>query len=107
MDTTHLDKAHPNEKIYIKVALALAVVTAIEIVISYMGLADWLTILSLLVLSAIKFVAVVGYFMHLKFDNPMLRKPFIGGLILALIVYAIVLFMFVLHDNGGGGGVGA
>ena len=107
MDTTHLDKAHPKEKVYIKVARWLAVVTAIEIVISYMGLADWITIVALLALSAVKFIAVVGYFMHLKFDNPMLRKPFIGGLILALIVYAAVLLMFVLHDGGGGGGVGA
>jgi cytochrome c oxidase subunit 4 len=99
MDTSHLDHPHPNERIYVKVALWLALITAAEIAVSYMDLADWITILTLLVLSLIKFVAVVGYFMHLKFDNPTLRKPFVGGLILALIVYAVVLFMFTLHSN--------
>lgn len=99
MDTAHLEKEHPKEKIYIKVALWLAVVTAVEIAISYISLADWLTIVSLIVLSLVKFTAVVGYFMHLKFDNPMLRKPFIGGLILAIAVYLAMMLMFVLHDN--------
>lgn len=94
---THTEH-HPSEKVYIKVALWLALVTSVEIVISYLDLADWLTVLLLLVLSAVKFGAVVAYFMHLKFDDKLLRKPFIGGLILAASVYTIVLLAFVLHD---------
>ena len=37
----------------------------------------------------IKFATVAGYFMHLKYDNPIFRRVFIFGLILAVIVYAI------------------
>jgi hypothetical protein len=37
--------------------------------------------------------------MHLKFDNPALRKPFITGIILAGCLYTIVLLAFTLHSN--------
>ncbi|HEX9775271.1 MAG TPA: cytochrome C oxidase subunit IV family protein [Actinomycetota bacterium] len=100
MDAHQVDQAHPKEKLYVKVALWLALVTGIEIFISYAGLPDWITILSLVALSLIKFLAVVGYFMHLKFDARLLRKPFVGGLLLAITIYAIVLLAFTLHDGG-------
>ena len=102
MTTAH-EKAHPSDKQYVKVAVFLAVITAIEIAISYMGLVDWLTIMLLLGLAVVKFVGVVAYFMHLKFDNPALRKPFVAGIILAGAVYTIVLLAFTLHSTGGGG----
>ncbi len=101
MTTSHHEKAHPTERVYIKVALWLALVTGIEIYLSYAGLDDWLTVVLLVALSLVKFVAVVGYFMHLKFDNPMLRKPFIVGLLLAITVYTIVLLSLLLHSTGG------
>jgi len=90
---------HPKEKVYVKVALWLGAITAGEIAISYIKMPDPAKIAALLVLSIIKFAAVVGYFMHLKFDNPALRKPFITGIILAGSVYTIVLLAFTLHSN--------
>ena len=96
MDTSH---AHPTEKFYIKVAAWLALITAVEIAVSYESLADWLAIPILLVLAVIKFAAVVAHFMHLKYDAKMLRKPFVGGLLLAIAVYTAVLLAFTLHSN--------
>ena len=93
------EHAHPNEKIYIKVALWLGAITAAEIAISYIKMPDPAKIVALVGLSVIKFAAVVGYFMHLKFDNPTLRKPFITGIILAGSLYTIVLLAFTLHSN--------
>ena len=98
-ETSHVSHAHPGEAVYIKVALFLAAVTAFEIAVSYLKWAEWVTIVMLIVLSVIKFVAVVGYFMHLKFDNRALRKPFITGLVLAIAIYTIVLLAFTLHSN--------
>ena len=98
--TAHLEHAHPKEKVYIKVALWLGLITGIEIVISYIDMPSAPKIASLLVLSVIKFTAVVAFFMHLKFDNPVLRRPFIGGLVLAGVVYTIVLLAFTLHSRG-------
>lgn len=95
------EQAHPNNALYVKVAAFLAVITAVEVAISYMDLAAWITIASLLALSVVKFVAVVGWFMHLKFDNPLLRKPFITGMVIALLIYTVVLLNMLLHSTGG------
>lgn len=78
--------AHPSDAFYIKVALALAVVTGIEIALYYKNLGA-ANNYALLFLSAIKFVAVVAFFMHLKFDNRVLRRLFVAGFILACFVY--------------------
>jgi cytochrome c oxidase subunit 4 len=90
---------HPKEKVYVKVALWLGAITAGEIAISYVKMPDPVKIAALLILSTIKFTVVVGYFMHLKFDNPTLRKPFITGIVLAGCLYTIVLLAFTLHSN--------
>ena len=88
---------HPGDLQYILIALALAVLTAIEVAIYYLKSND-LTIAVLLVLMACKFVIVVGFFMHLRFDSPVLRRLFTGGLLLAVTVYFIFFFMFgVFH----------
>jgi hypothetical protein len=34
---------------------------------------------------------VAAFFMHLKFDSPMLRRVFITGIILAGVVYTVAL----------------
>jgi cytochrome c oxidase subunit 4 len=84
---------HPSDAFYIKVALALAGITAIEVLLYYKDLGS-ANNYALLVLSAIKFVAVVAFFMHLKFDNRVLRRLFVGGFILACFVY--IAYMLTL-----------
>ena len=44
--------------------------------------------------TSIKFMIVASFFMHLKFDNKILRRLFITGITLALFCYLIVLLMF-------------
>jgi cytochrome c oxidase subunit IV len=84
---------HPGEAIYIKVALFLGVLTAIEVALSYVkiGGSQVVTNGSLLLLAVIKFATVAAYFMHLKFDNPILRRLFVTGLITAILVYMAYL----------------
>jgi cytochrome c oxidase subunit 4 len=48
----------------------------------------------LLILSIAKFAAVVGYFMHLKFDKRIFQFMFVGGLVLSLGVFLAMLAMF-------------
>ena len=47
----------------------------------------------LLILSLAKFVMVVGFFMHLKYDNRLYRFMFAAGLVVTLGVYLAVLAM--------------
>jgi cytochrome c oxidase subunit 4 len=87
--------AHPSDWTYIKVAIFLAVITAIEVGLFYRNLGSETTNnFALLVLSGIKFVAVVAMFMHLRFDNKILRRFFITGFVLACLVY--VAYMMTL-----------
>jgi len=39
----------------------------------------------------LKFVIVVGWYMHLRFERPMLNRFFAAGFILALGLYGVVL----------------
>ncbi len=86
---------HPAEGTYIRIAIALAAVTLLEVVIYYIDALGSILVPALIILSAIKFVTVVGYFMHLKFDDRRLAGIFSGGLIVALVVF---LGLYVLQN---------
>jgi hypothetical protein len=49
----------------------------------------------------VKFVTVVSYFMHLKFDNKLFTYLFYSGLILAICVYCgfLATFKFFLQKG--------
>lgn len=83
--------AHPTEAKYVKVALVLAVLTGVEIGLYYTKFSEAATNVALILLAAVKFVMVVAYFMHLKFDNKLLRRLFITGFVLAASVYVVYL----------------
>lgn len=96
-DTAHDDAhaEHWSDFQYVKLAILLAVVTAVEVLLSYikddMG---GFFLPTLLILMAFKFMAVVLYFMHLKFDNRLFSIMFYLGLGLAISVYLAALFTF-------------
>jgi hypothetical protein len=54
-------------------------------------MAEALMVSFLMVLAFMKFVMVGAFFMHLKFDSPMLRRLFIAGILLAAVIYTVVL----------------
>ena len=88
----------PNS-FYIKVAVALAVITAVEVGLYYLDIGK-LYLPTLLVLMAIKFGTVVSLFMHLRFDNKIFSWLFYSGLFLAVFVYIAALLTFRFFDGG-------
>ena len=72
---------------YIKVALLLAVLTAAEVLIYFVETGP-VEVPLLLILMVLKFEIVVAYFMHLRFDSKLFTWMFVGGLVLAIAVYA-------------------
>ncbi|HEX2850707.1 MAG TPA: cytochrome C oxidase subunit IV family protein [Acidimicrobiales bacterium] len=83
---------HPSDFTYFKVFLILFAITAVEVLLYYKSIPGVnINNTALGVLAIAKFVIVVGYFMHLKFDNRILRRLFAGGLGLALLVYIAYL----------------
>ena len=89
----HEDHAgHPSEATYVKIALILAAVTAVEVGLYYYSFSsEAANNAVLMVLAAAKFIIVAAYFMHLKFDNKILRRLFITGFVLATFCYIAYL----------------
>ncbi len=87
------ESRHPTLKQYVWIAIFLFVVTLVEFVIilpeDFRG-QGW-TIAPLALLSAIKFAAVIFFYMHLKFDSRLLTWVFLGGLALGFaVVFALI-----------------
>jgi cytochrome c oxidase subunit 4 len=85
---------HPTPALYWKIAVLLAVLTAVEVAIYYidqeLGLGA-INALVLVVLALAKFVIVIGFYMHLRYERPLLSRFFGGGFVLAIGLYLIVL----------------
>ena len=79
---------------YFKVAMALSVITAIEVAIFYVEDLGHGIIPILVILSAGKFALVAMFYMHLKYDAKLFSGFFIGGLILATTVGIALLGLF-------------
>jgi len=85
------EHTHPSPAKYVGIAILLAVITALEVALYYITMPEALVVVLLLILATMKFALVAGFFMHLKFDSPMLRRVFITGLALAGVVYFVAL----------------
>ena len=74
---------HASIGTYVKVAVILTVVTALEFSVIYIRALTPILVPLLLVLSAGKFALVVLFFMHLRYDSRALSILFAGPLLLA------------------------
>ena len=95
----HHDGAHPTERQYWIIFVVLAVLTAVEVAWSYMGLSGVALVVPLIIMMVVKFFLVAGAFMHLYFDLKILNGrlftwAFAGAMILAMGVYAVVFAAF-------------
>src|SRR3954470_21487204 len=86
---------HPTWREYKWVALILTLITVVEVAIYYTSFKNSpLFVPVLLILSAVKFVIVVMFYMHLKYDHKLFRALFTGPLIIAMSTLMALLFLF-------------
>jgi cytochrome c oxidase subunit 4 len=86
---------HWSDLKYVQLAIALAIVTAIEVALSYMVDDLGKAFLPLLlILMLVKFFAVVLFFMHLHFDSKLFSLMFYMGIGFAITVYVGALMTF-------------
>lgn len=94
VDAHHGDDHGPSDRFFVMVAVALAIMTLVEVLATEVGIpAPWTTVF-LLVLMVIKFLTVTSLFMHLKWDNKLFSLLFYTGLVLSVGVYVVALACF-------------
>jgi len=92
---------HASVATYVRVAMILTVVTALEVGVIYIRFLTPIVVPLLLVMATAKFVLVVMFFMHLRYDPRSLSAVFVGPLIIAtllgLALIALVGTLLTLH----------
>jgi len=89
---------HPTPAEYVRIALILAVLTALEVSTYYFDFGR-AGIPLLIVLMVIKFVMVASFFMHLRYDTKLFGRFMYTGLGFAIVLYAATLLIFVVDAN--------
>jgi cytochrome c oxidase subunit 4 len=89
--TVRTHGAHPGPSEYVVIGLILAMLTAVEVALYYIDLSQGVLVPTLLILSAAKFAFVVLWFMHLKFDSPLLSRLFATGFFGAIVLFTVVM----------------
>jgi len=89
----HGEEGHASVKFYWMIGIILAALTGLEVGAYYMELGAFEVPL-LLGLSLVKFVLVVGFFMHLKFDSKIFTGLFVAGLVLAVFMVSALYLIY-------------
>ncbi|HEY7769524.1 cytochrome C oxidase subunit IV family protein, partial [Longimicrobium sp.] len=97
-EMAHSQHAHPTNRFYLTIGAILIGLTVLEVVGYYGETQHWYAagtaIFIILTLSALKFVSVVAYYMHLKFDNKLFTAVFVFPALLAILVISAMILLF-------------
>lgn len=91
---SEIARHHPTPRDYWLIAVILAVITGAEVAVTYIDALDAVAAPLLIVMAAAKFVIVVGWYMHLRFDRKLYRNLFLIGVVAAPLLFGAVLFTF-------------
>ncbi len=89
----------PGTGVYLIVAAFLVVLTLMELTVFYLRVLKPVLVPVLLILAAAKFSLVAMFYMHLRYDRPMLSAIFIFPLVIAamLVTSLLMLFTYLAH----------
>lgn len=90
----HQEAEHASRSTYWLIALILGVITLLEVAVFYVPAVRGVIVPVLLALSAIKFALVAMFFMHLRYDRPVLTVVFSGGLVIAIAIVVVLMLLF-------------
>ena len=93
------DGGHTSPAFYWAIGGILTVITAVEVALFYIPAVGAALAPILLVLSASKFIMVVMFFMHLKFDSKIFSALFLSGLVLATFMTVALILLFQVLPN--------
>ena len=95
-EQAHAAHAHPTWKTYVIVGVILTIITAVEVAAFYTPAWEQSRIYvpSMLLLSSAKFIIVVMFYMHLKYDHKLFRALFTGPFLVAALTLVALMFLF-------------
>ena len=79
--------SHPEPWEYVRVAMVLVIVEALELVVFYLDVLGRTALPLLLMLTVVQFALVALWYMHLKFDSRYFSWLFVCGMILAAAIF--------------------
>jgi cytochrome c oxidase subunit IV len=85
---------HPTWKFYVLIGLVLTIITALEVAVFYIPALARVLVPVLLILSTAKFIMVVLFYMHLRFDSPVFSRVFFAPMFLAVFVVIGLIILF-------------
>ncbi len=85
---------------FFNLSIALIALTGIELVIVYLPFAPWFVMFSLLAMSGFKFLAVIWWFMHLRWDKVLCTGLFFSGIVIATGTVTALMFLFEKAPGG-------
>lgn len=92
---------HPTSREYANIAAILSAVTAIEVALYFItGVSHGTLVAMLMVLMVVKFIYVVAYYMHLKYDHPYFTLIFAGGLLISISIVLALGALFGIYTGG-------
>ena len=89
-----IEDHHPGAREYFKIAVILAVLTAVEVAVYYIEAMRFILPVLLIGLSTVKFAIVVMFYMHLKFDNRLFTGLFVFALSMATFTILVLIALF-------------
>lgn len=92
--TTPKVEPYPGPLEYVRIAVILAVITAVEVAVYYIDAFERILPPTLMALAVTKFSLVAMWYMHLKFDSRFFSALFVGGLLSAVTAFVVVLLTF-------------
>ena len=97
--TAHAHAEPSKLHIYVQIAMILGVITGVEIILVYTPWPHWFVFSALALLSAVKFMFVIFYFMHLRWDKVFCTILFFIGLTIAGATMWALLQLFGVADS--------
>ncbi|HVB79468.1 MAG TPA: cytochrome C oxidase subunit IV family protein [Candidatus Binataceae bacterium] len=85
---------HPGPALYAIIAVALVILTLMELTVYYVAFLQPLLVPILILLAIAKFLLVGGFYMHLYYDQKIFSIFFIFPIILACFIGAALLMIF-------------
>ena len=97
-DATHSNEAHATTGHYVRIAVILTVLTILEVATYYVNIPFAPLVTLLLVLAGTKFVLVVAYYMHLRYDSKLFAGFFFFGFTVEILLLITLLVLFGIRS---------